>query len=304
MLGSGVYDVGTPDLTGRTFIVTGANNGIGFATAMELAKLKATVILACRENETGEAAQQKIIEKSGNQNVHFLKCDLGSFECIKSFVESFLKLNLPLHVLINNAAAAISPTKKLTSNGFELSFGVNHLGHFMLTLLLLDKLKETKGRIVILTSGLHRRVTNDAFNDIHFQVTKYDGFVAYARSKLANIHFGYELQRRLAGTGVNVYVVHPGIVRTKLGRNSSFFTRLMFNYVIVPLFGQPIRRAVESILYVALSEKVADKGGTYWGHCQEEKSSPDSYDAEVSKRLWEMSEKLTATAENKNTSEK
>lgn len=205
-------------MTGKTVVITGANTGIGKETALDLAKRKAKVILACRDPEKGKKAASDIIKKSGNPNVVFRRLDLASFDSIRTFAIELLSEEPAIDVLINNAGVMQCPYWK-TADGNEMQFGVNHLGHFLLTNLLLERLMQAPAaRIVVVSSRFYERINAIKFDDINSEKS-YDPSEAYAQSKLANILFTRALAKRLEGTSVIVNCLHPGVVRTELGRH-------------------------------------------------------------------------------------
>ena len=205
-------------MTGKTVVITGANTGIGRETALDLAKRKAKVILACRDPEKGEKAASAIIKESGNTNVVFRQLDLASLESVRHFALRVLDEEPSVDVLINNAGVMQCPYWK-TTDGYEMQFGVNHLGHFLLTNLLLDRLMQAPAaRIVVVSSRLHESINGIQFDDINSEKT-YSPREAYAQSKLANILFTRALAKRLQGTSVTINCLHPGVVRTELGRH-------------------------------------------------------------------------------------
>ena len=205
-------------MTGKTVVITGANTGIGKETALDLAKRKAKVILACRDPEKGKKAASDIIKKSGNPNVVFRRLDIASFDSIRTFAIELLSEEPAIDVLINNAGVMQCPYWK-TADGNEMQFGVNHLGHFLLTNLLLERLMQAPAaRIVVVSSRFYERINSIKFDDINSEKS-YDPSEAYAQSKLANILFTRALAKRLEGTSVIVNCLHPGVVRTELGRH-------------------------------------------------------------------------------------
>ncbi len=205
-------------LSGKTVIITGGNTGIGKATAVDLARRDARVILACRSVEKGEKAVVDVHRESGSDNVIFHQLDLASLASIRQFVAQILEEEPRIDILINNAGIFGCPYWK-TKDGFEMQFRVNHLGHFLLTNLLLDRIKEAPAaRIVNMSSSLHKRCEGISFDDLNME-RSYNPQRAYAHSKLATILFIRALARRLEGTKVTVNVLHPGIVRTDLGRH-------------------------------------------------------------------------------------
>lgn len=280
----------TVDMKGKTCLITGANSGIGKATALELAAMGATVVMLCRDSAKGEAARDEIVTKTGNQNVSVMIADLASLESIRTFVKNFLDTHKRLDVLINNAA--IFPTSRTeTSDGFETQFGVNHLAPFLLTHLLLDLLKASApSRIVNVSSALHHKATLD-FDDLQYELNKYRTMEAYGRSKLANVLFTYELSRRLEGSGVTVNCLHPGVVRTGLMRNLPFFlqpiVRLAGLLMLSPEGG------AQTSVYVATSPDLDGVTSEYFDKCAVARSSGASHDAESGVRLWKISAELT-----------
>ena len=217
-----IFIVGTPckskeKMNEKTVIITGANTGIGKETAMDLATRGARVIIACRDEGKAQAALKDIKERSGSNSVVFKKLDLASLASVRKFASEILQEEDRLDVLVNNAGVMWTP-HLLTEDGFELQFGVNHLGHFLLTMLLLDRIKETpNSRIVNVSSHGHYGGSLD-FDDMMWEKKPYSWSFAYFRSKLANVMFTSELARRLAGTGVTVYSLHPGSISTELDR--------------------------------------------------------------------------------------
>ncbi|RSK26131.1 SDR family oxidoreductase [Bacillus sp. HMF5848] len=273
----------------NVIIVTGANSGMGKATAIQMAKTGATVIMACRNKDRGEAALKDVRNQSGNSSVELMLCDLGSLESIRSFCESFKEKYNRLDVLINNAGV-ILPGRHETKDGFELQFGVNHLGHFLLTNLLLESLiKSAPSRIINVSSGAHK-VGKIHFEDINL-TTNYSLWRAYAQSKLANILFTYELSERLAGTGVTVNCLHPGAVATNMGVNRKTGFGTLITRMLRPFF-QTAEQGAETALYLATSSDVEDITGCYFYKNRAINSSKASNDKEIAKQLWTLSEKL------------
>ena len=282
----------TADMTGKVCIVTGANQGIGKETATALARMGATVVMTSRDRAKGEAALADVRQRFGSTGVELMLADFGSFASIRQFAADFQSRHQKLDVLVNNAGALITSRGK-TADGFETTFGVNHLGYFLLTNLLLDTIKASApARIVNVSSRAHLRAKMD-FDDLNSE-GKYSGMAVYSRSKLANVLFTYELARRLQGTGVTANCLHPGVVRTGFGKNNTGLVRAAFNvfqFVGRPWLLSPEKGAATSI-YLASSPEVEGVTGKYCGACRETPSSPASYDEASQKRLWEVSEEM------------
>ena len=209
-------------LDGKTVIITGANSGIGLEAAVDVAKRNARVILACRSVERGKAAVTDVKKRSGNNNVAFVQLDLGSLNSVRAFAAKILEDEPRIDILINNAGVMMLPKRILTSDGFEMQFGVNHLGHFLLTNLLLDRIKETpRARIVILSSAAQGFAEKLDFDNLNCE-RNYSVTGSYFASKLENVLFTQSLAKRLEGTGVTTNAVDPGAINTGLQRHLHF----------------------------------------------------------------------------------
>lgn len=258
------------DLTGKRFVVTGGNSGIGQVTVGQLFKQGAHVVLACRRTEDGERARSEIEATGGRGKVEVMALDLASLDSVRAFAKTFLAKYDSLNGLVNNAGVMNTPAGK-TKDGFETQFGTNHLGHFLLTELLLDALKKgAPSRVVILSSCFHDlamgRKGKIDFEDLNFERKKYDGWEAYAQSKLANLLHAKQLGKRLEGTGVVAVSVHPGWVRTNLIRQSM--PVWMQDYLLLPILRlmgmiEPWEGA-QSTLYSLLSPEVPKHNGAYF----------------------------------------
>jgi len=283
----------TSDMTGKVCLVTGANQGIGKETAVALAWMGATVVMTSRDRAKGEAALADVRSRSGRQDAELMLADFGSFASIRQLAADFKAKHDRLDVLVNNAGAIIT-TRSETADGFETTFGVNHLGYFLLTNLLLDTVKASApSRIVNVASRAHLRSEMD-FDDLNSRRGRYSAMRTYARSKLANVLFTYELARRLQGTGVTANCLHPGVVRTGFGKNNSGYAKLLFQtfqVVARPFILSPEKGAATSI-YLASSPEVEGVTGKYFVDCRETQSSPASYDEGAQRKLWEVSEEL------------
>lgn len=211
------------NLTGKICLVTGGNSGIGKATAVELAKMGATVVIVSRDKEKGETAVADIVAKSGNKNVELIQADLSSQDSIHKLAEEFKARHNKLHILINNAGVYLTK-RTITPDGFESTFAVNHLGPFLLTSLLIEILKSSApSRIVNVSSDAHNGAKMD-FDDLQAE-KRFSGWQAYGQSKLAMILFTHELAKKLEGTGVTVNSAHPGVVRTHFAKNNGGLSR-------------------------------------------------------------------------------
>ncbi|KAL7735421.1 hypothetical protein ACLKA6_019538 [Drosophila palustris] len=282
------------DETGKVVIVTGSNTGIGKETVLELARRGATVYMACRDKKRAEEARLEIIKATSNQNIFFLELDLSSLQSIRKFVVDFKSKENKLDILINNAGVMRCP-RMLTKDGFEMQLGVNHMGHFLLTILLLDMLKKSApSRIVNVSSRAHTRGEIN-IDDLNSEKSYHEG-TAYSQSKLANILFTRELARRLEGTGVTVNSLHPGVVATELGRHmkilNNLFGRLVLRTLLWPLLKTP-RSGAQTTLYAALDPDLNGVTGLYFSDCQPIKVAPAATDDKIAKLLWEESEKWT-----------
>ncbi|RMX57299.1 hypothetical protein pdam_00012846 [Pocillopora damicornis] len=289
-----------PNLDGRVAIVTGGNKGIGLETVRGLCKAQMTVIIACRDTAEAEKAIKKIREELPQAEVEYMELDLASLASIRKFVMNFKKKGLPLHILVNNAGIMIPPYSK-TEDGFELQFGVNHLGHFALTNLLLDDLIKSGSpdrcsRVVTLSSEAHIPGKIN-FEDLQSKYY-YSPYSGYSQSKLANILFTYELQKRLEEreSPVTANAVHPGVVNTDLFQHIPWIMRMPQNVLAYFLFKTP-QQGAENSIYVALSPELESKGGKYFVNCQSTQSSDESYSEDVQRRLWKASCELTGIPE-------
>ncbi len=269
-------------LTGRVALVTGANTGIGLVTARELARRGAQVFVACRSLERTRPAMEKIHAETG-QDVQFLPLELGDFDSIRACAREFLASGKPLHLLINNAGLA--GARGMTKSGFELAFGVNHVGHFLLTDLLLPRIRASApARIVTVASRAHRRTAGIDWDDVR-RPTRGTGVRAYQVSKLANVLFSAELGRRLQGSGVHTYSLHPGVVATEVWREvpAWLFPLLRLRGMISPEEG------ARTTLYCATSEAAAEQTALYYDECQVRAASAAAQDAALAAELWTRS---------------
>ena len=294
-----------PDQSGRTVVITGANSGLGFEAASAFARKGAHVVMACRDLDRGRAARDEIRASVTDPSLSVLELDLASLASIRSFVDAVEGAHDALHALCNNAGLMAIPRRE-TEDGFEMQFGVNHLGHFALTGLLLDRLRATEGetRVVTQSSGLHQNGAVD-FDDLHGE-RAYDRWDAYAQSKLANLLFAYELDRRLRATDASVTSVgcHPGYADTGLQRRGPEMMgsrlRLWGMKLANAVLAQSAQQGALPLLYAATHPEIA--GGEYIGPGGlmnmrgapvPQDSSERSADEDRAARLWDVSEDLT-----------
>ena len=277
------------DMSGRVSLITGGNSGLGKATALGLAKLGSSVVIVSRDKDRGEAALIEIRGKSGNRNVDMMVGDMSSLDSVRELAHDFKGRYRKLHVLINNAGV-ILPRRVVTVDGLEATFATNHLGHFLLTNLLLDVLKaNAPSRIINITSSAHYG-TEVNFDDLQGE-KKYSMYAAYSQSKLANVLFTYELARRLEGTGVTVNCLDPGVVRTGFGKDQGGLLNIGIR-IISPFMMSP-DKAAKAEIYLATSSELEGVSGKYFSKGKSAKSSKESYDENAAERLWKMSAELT-----------
>ncbi|XP_050954369.1 retinol dehydrogenase 12 [Labeo rohita] len=272
-------------LDDKTVIITGANTGIGKETARDLAKRGARVIMACRDLEKAEEARKELMEDSGNQNIVANKLDLSDTKSIRAFAELINREEKQVNILINNAGIMMCPYSK-TADGFEMQFGVNHLGHFLLTYLLLDLLKKSApSRIVNVASVAH------TWGSIHLDdINSEKGYSprrAYGQSKLANILCTRSLAKKLQGSGVTVYSLHPGVVQSELFRNLSKPVQIAVK-VFSPFTKTTIQGA-QTTIYCAVEPKLDNESGGYYSDCAPAQCSREALDDEMAQKLWELS---------------
>jgi NAD(P)-dependent dehydrogenase (short-subunit alcohol dehydrogenase family) len=285
-----------PDQTGRTAVVTGANTGIGLETARMLAHKGARVVLACRNAEKGEAAMRTIRADDPTGTVAFVPLDLSDLDSVAGFARVFEADYDRLDLLVNNAGVMVPPLGR-TKQGFELQFGTNHLGHFALTGRLLALLARTHGSRVVVVSSTGQNIGRIDFDDLNWERRKYAPWSAYGQSKLANMMFVLELQRRLAASGspLRATAAHPGWTATDLSRTSGPMARF-FN----PLVGMKPHDGALPTLRAATDPDAP--GGSYWGPARffemngppvQARISGRANDTAVARRLWDESERLT-----------
>jgi NAD(P)-dependent dehydrogenase (short-subunit alcohol dehydrogenase family) len=276
-------------LAGKTCLITGATSGIGRVTAVELAKMGAELFLTYRDKARADETVAEIRSRTGNEKVHLLEVDLGSQQQIRRAAAEFLATGKLLHVLVNNAGLG-NTSRMVTEDGIEMVFAVNHLAYFLLTMLLLERIKQSApARIVNVASEAHRFGTIN-FDDLGGE-RRYRTLGAYGQSKLANILFTYELARRLARTGVTVNCLHPGGIASGLWTNNGPVARFVMK--AGRLFLKTPEQGAQTTIYLATSPSVEGIGGKYFSNCKEKTSNKESYDLGVARRLWDVSTQMT-----------
>jgi retinol dehydrogenase 12 len=268
----------------RIAIVTGANTGIGLVTARELARSGFHVFLACRDPEKTRVAQALIHLQVPQARTEFLELDLADFHSIRRAAQTFLARDLPLHLLVNNAG--LGGGQGTTASGFELAFGVNHMGHFLLTKLLEDRLKDSApSRVVTVASRAHTRIGGLDFSSMRRAGASRLGVKEYCASKLANVLFSAELGRRLNGTGVSTYALHPGVVASDIWRKVPAPFRWLMKLRMIDT-----EQGARTTLFCATAEQLRKDSGLYYDKCRAVTTSHAGADLQLAAALWQYSE--------------
>jgi retinol dehydrogenase 12 len=271
--------------SGRTFLVTGGNTGIGRATATALARQGGRVYIACRSAAAGAAALDEIKAAAGSREVLLLPLDLASLASVRDCAAAFLSRDEPLHVLVNNAG--VGGQRGLTADGFELHFGVNHLGHFALTSLLLERLKASGPgtRVVTVSSGAHYSARGIDFDALRRRTPSFTGQREYAVSKLCNVLFTQELARRTGD--VSAYALHPGVVASDIWRRVPWPARTFIKRRLLS-----VEEGAVTSVYCATSPAVAAESGLFYDKCAPTPPSPAAT-PELAELLWKYSSEWT-----------
>ncbi len=283
-------------MEGKVAVITGGNSGIGKATAVALARAGADILIAARDDARGRKAVEEIRRLAGSDLVDLVVFDLGDLRSVRRGASEILDRSGRIDVLLNNAGLVLS-SRTVTEDGFETTFGVNHLGPFYLTGLLIDRLvASAPSRVVNVSSSAHRQVSGGLdFDDLQAERI-YNGIQVYARSKLANILFTTELARRLDGTGVTVNAVHPGVVATGYGRDGDTNGIVSLGLTLIRPFVLSPEKGSRTLVYLASSPEVARESGSYFSSCRKRQPSAAALDADSARRLWSVSEELVAQA--------
>lgn len=285
-------------LDGKTVVITGANTGIGKGTALDLTIRGGRVIMACRDlkraNDAADDIRRQTSGIEGAGEVLVVHLDLASLASVRECAQRLLRTEKHIHVLINNAGMCFCP-KGLTEDGFEMQFGVNHLGHFLFTCLLLPRIiQSAPARILVVSSKFHFMDPEIPLDDVAWENRPYSTFKAYSQSKLANILFVKELAVRLQGTGVTTYAIDPGMVKTEALRyaNDSMFRGAMRLMRMMTFMAQTPRQGAQTTVCCAVDEKVAGQSGFYYSNCRKATPSAAARDPVRAKTLWDASVRL------------
>lgn len=282
------------DMTGKTVVITGATSGIGRETAVALAGAGGRVVITARDRGRGEAAVDGIQQRSGSSTVELVVFDLGALASVRAGAGEVLARCPRIDVLVNNAGIVLSD-RRLTPDGLEATFAVNHLGPFLLTELLLDRIKASApARIVNVASTAHKSARRGLdFDDLQSEHA-YRALKVYSKSKLANMLFTTELARRLAGTGVTANCLHPGTVATGYGRDGDTTGVFAFGLKVIKPFILSPERGARTSVFLASAPEVAGVTGAYFVRCKQATPSRAARSAEAAAQLWEATEKLVA----------
>lgn len=285
------------DLSGQNALVTGANTGLGMETARVLALRGAKVTMACRDSDKAERARRSIVDSAGGRidadQLELLELDLNSLARTRQSAEEFSRRGQPLHLLVNNAGIMI-PMERRTEDGFEAHFGINHLAHFLFTNLLVDSLRAAgRARVVVLSSAAMGMATlTSALQDLNWEQRRFNGFRSYGDSKLMNLMFAREFNRRHARGGIVANALHPGVIATELARDQSL--PFMLLGTLARPFMKSVPQGAATTVYVATSPDYQTRGGLYFSDCRERKPLHKlALDDAVCRAVWERSCELT-----------
>jgi len=271
------------DLAGRVALITGANSGIGRITALRLAELGVQVVLACRSRERGQVVVDEIARSGALHPARLLPLDLGDLDSVQGCAQAYAAWDLPLHLLILNAGVA--GARGLSASGFELAFGINHVGHFLLTQLLLPQLRgSAPARVVTVASRAHQRVAGIDWDSLQQPTASITGIKEYSQSKLANVLFSAELGRRLQGSGVVTSALHPGVIASDIWRHVPWPLSSL-----ISLRGDSVEQGARTTLYCATAPELAGSTGLYYSNARPLLPSPAGQDKGAAAELWRRS---------------
>lgn len=285
----------------KTIIITGANSGIGLATAKVLAQTGAKIIMTARDFIKGQRALKEVKDSSNNPDVHLQIMDLASLDSIYNASREILHKHERIDILINNAGI-MSLKKNETVDGFEEQFGVNHLGHFLLTNLVLSRIEQTakqygEARVIFLSSGAHQRTKGIDFDDLGWEKRKYEGFTAYADSKLANILTANEIARRYGEARIFTHSLAPGAVKTNIYKNDSIKgIKLLLAKLAFAIIGISPEKGAATLVFLATSPEATKVNGRYWKKSKITQAKLPENEEAIAGRLWKVSMELTGLA--------
>ena len=271
-----------------TTVITGSTSGIGKVTALELAKKGHAVYMLVRNTEKGEQVRQEIIAQAGNKNVYVIKCDVSDLQSVRGAAEELTGKLFGINILINNAGSAFLK-KKISKDGFEMTFALNHLGHFLLTESLMPLLLKGQARIINVSSEGHRRAKPN-FDDLKWEQTPYKMLKAYGISKLYNIYFTKSLAEKYGAKGIVSYALHPGVVNTNIWDGMTGVGRILIWFLKLIMITP--EKGAETTIYLATQPKLEKKSGKYFIKCKVAKNSVVADDVDARNKLWAISEKL------------
>lgn len=271
-----------------TTVITGSTSGIGKVAALELAKKGHAIYMLVRNIPKGERVREEIMTQTGNKNIHIIRCDVSDMQSVREAAEELKGKLFGINILINNAGSAFLE-KQLSKDGFEMTFALNHLGHFLLTTSLMPLLERGQARVINVSSEGHQRAKLN-FDDLKWEHTPYKVMKAYGISKLYNIYFTKSLAERYKDKGIVSYALHPGVVNTNIWDGVKGFARLFVS--VLKLFMITPEKGAETIIYLATQPKLEKNSGKYFIKCKVAKNSLIADNAEARNKLWAISEKL------------
>jgi NAD(P)-dependent dehydrogenase (short-subunit alcohol dehydrogenase family) len=277
----------------KTTVITGATSGIGRETALGLAKKDHALYLLVRNVIKGEQLKKDIIAQTGNKQIHVVKCDLADLQSVREAADELNGKLVSVNVLINNAGG-IFPERKLSKDGFEMTFATNHLGHFLLTTRIMPLLEKGHARVISLSSAAHK-MGKPNFDDIQWEQHKYSASKAYGMAKLYNLYFTKKLAEKYADKGVSAFAVHPGVVRTEFGAGMGGFVKILL-WLARP-FMITAEEGAQTSIYLATEPGVEAKSCQYFVKKKVAKSSALSWSEDNRNKLWDISSKLVARSE-------